>query len=71
MGKEEQLRIIASAVIQRVLEENRRTTHEKGVLSAVDAAYPFGLRRGRPYRIWRDEARRALAEPRKRSGAAA
>jgi len=71
LGKEEQLRIIASAVIQRVLLEHRRTSHTNGVLNAVDAAYPFGRRRGRPYRIWRDEARRALAETGEKSGAAA
>jgi len=45
--------------------------HPSGVLNAVDAAYPFGQRRGRAYRIWRDETRRALAEPRRKAGAAA
>jgi hypothetical protein len=69
VGKEKQLRIIASAVIRRVLLENLR--HSSSVLNAVDAAYPFGQRRGSPYRIWRDEFRRALAEPSKKRGAAA
>jgi hypothetical protein len=62
VGKEKQIRIIASAVIRRVLEEHA-TARTKGVVRAVDAAYPFGQRRGRAYLIWRDEARRALAEP--------
>jgi hypothetical protein len=68
--KEEQIRIVASAVIRRVLLEMGRP-HSHGVMSAVDAAYPFGKRRGRPYRIWRDEARRALSEQSGGRGAAA
>ena len=70
MTKEKQIRIIASAVIRRVLLEIDRQ-QSNGVMSAVDAAYPFGQRRGRPYRIWRDETRRALSEPTGKRGAAA
>jgi hypothetical protein len=69
VGKEKQIRLVAEAVIRRVLMEVGGIA-EGPVMRAVDAAYPFGQRRGRAYQIWRDETRRALSQERG-SGAAA
>lgn len=62
MAKEQQIRTIAHAVIRRVLLEapgQRRQGPHTALEAALDAAYPFGLRRGTAYEIWRDECRRA------------
>jgi hypothetical protein len=61
--------LVAEAVIRRVLME-AGCVSEGPAMRAVDAAYPFGQRRGRAYQIWRDEARRAFSRERD-SGAAA
>ena len=58
VNKEEQIRMIAHAVIHRVLLESKVSSHE--LAHALELAYPFGQRRGRVYKIWRDEACRAL-----------
>jgi hypothetical protein len=49
-------RRIAAPIITEVLRETAGKP-ESEIRAALLKAYPFGLRRHHPYRIWRDEIR--------------
>lgn len=49
-------RRVAAPIIARVLAEAKGQMDAK-VRAALRAAYPFGLRRHHPYKIWLDEIR--------------
>jgi len=49
-------RAISAPIIARVLVETAGKSPEE-VRAALRAAYPFGVRRHHPYRIWCDEIR--------------
>ncbi len=49
-------RMTAAPIIARVLAETAGKPPEE-VRAALRAAYPFGVRRHHPYRIWCDEIR--------------
>lgn len=47
----------ARPIIAKVLKETRGMD-EKVIRMALRAAYPFGMRRYHPYKVWCDEVRR-------------
>ena len=49
-------RKIATPIIAKVLAETAGKTGAE-VRAALRAAYPFGVRRHHPYRVWLDEIR--------------
>jgi hypothetical protein len=49
-------RQVAAPIIVRVLQETAGKA-EREIRAALRAAYPFGVRRHHPYRIWIDEIR--------------
>jgi len=53
-------RIHARNVIAEVLKENKGAD-TKTLRKVLIEAYPFGERMYHPYKIWRDECRKALA----------
>ncbi|MEN6581672.1 MAG: hypothetical protein ABFD54_04425 [Armatimonadota bacterium] len=55
-------RVESQKVIAEVLKENKGAD-TKTLRKALRDAYPFGERMYHPYKIWRDECRRALTTP--------
>lgn len=53
-------RIYSRQVIAKVLAENK-DADAKALRKALREAYPFGERMYTPYKIWREECRKALA----------
>jgi hypothetical protein len=51
----------ATPIIRRVLEETKGQT-EKEIRRALQKAYPYGVRRHHPYKIWLDEIQRQLGK---------
>ena len=55
-------RRIARPIIARVLGENAGKPDAE-IRAALRAAYPFGVRRHYPYRVWLDEIARQTGKP--------
>jgi hypothetical protein len=59
LAKENQVRAIAQAVIQRVIAENEAAGRPGD--SGLDMAYPFGVRSGLPWQLWCEETHRVFS----------
>lgn len=57
MTREPTWRHKSRRVIRRVLQELGPRRQQRTKRKALRLAFPFGVRRGRPYRIWCDEVR--------------
>jgi hypothetical protein len=52
--------IEAAIVTINVDLENLTDQQKQQLMCAIDAAYPFGVRKNHPYQIWLDERRQAF-----------
>jgi 1,2-phenylacetyl-CoA epoxidase PaaB subunit len=55
-------RIQAATIIAKVLEDTKGRPEDER-RKAVSAAYPFGIRKHHPYKIWLDEVKRQMRGP--------
>ncbi|MFK0733799.1 MAG: hypothetical protein ACFKPT_02500 [Gloeotrichia echinulata GP01] len=64
----DEARITINEAIAGIDLTNLSEQQKKELRCAIDASYPFGIRRNHPYKIWMDERRKAfyrlgLSEP--------